>query len=513
MKFQYITRTILLLIILSLVELTYSQEWPKIYGDNFHAYVKNVFEDYDRGYLIGGDVLANANTFRYAWIIKTDINGNELWNKKFGNGIDQNYLGSYAKTIDQGLIVCGFTTIEDPQFDPFFFKLSNCGEIEWCKILLSEDYNGVKDVITVEDGYIGLLQYYRSDSLYSRIGLVKLNLDGEPLWIQYLAQADTLISNEEGHALLLTSNSNYLISGRCFYPGLKPFWISTDTAGEQIWDLKWSNCIGTCFQTIEHHDGIFYSMGYSVPPGSNNIPTIYKFDASGNEISKMLLLGDTVFASGGRSILKINYTTLLTGVVWSDLGYPNEVAHSEVFMVDTTGNLINRRLLLYEDTAPSILNLTFDNKIIVAGQYVVGSYWDIYLWKMNTELEDDTLYTQPLTYDSLCPYEIQSDTVDLDCGVFVNIDELPTKEEYESTVKISPNPARDWIVLSLPDIKLSGNNEITIYNLFGQEVMKNKVVPQNKIISLNIASLPPGLYLVTCKDSKNKMLTGKFVVN
>lgn len=98
-----------------------SQEWPKIYGDNVNAYVKIVLENYDHGIYICGDILANTSTFRYAWIIKTDINGNDLWNKKYGNSNYQNYLGSCTKTADQGLIACGNTTIADPQFDSFFF--------------------------------------------------------------------------------------------------------------------------------------------------------------------------------------------------------------------------------------------------------------------------------------------------------------------------------------------------------------------------------------------------------
>jgi hypothetical protein len=507
-------RIFLLIIILAQFFRGYSQNWPKIYGDNFDAYVNKVFEDYDHGYLIGGNVLANANTFRYAWIIKTDINGNELWNKKYGNGTDQYYLGSSAKTTDGGLIVCGNTTVEDTQFDPLFYKLNACREVEWCKILLSEGFNGATDVLSVEDGYIGILRYYGNDSLYSRISLIKMNQEGEPLWIQHLAQEDTLIYNEEGHALLLTSNNNYLITGRCFYPGLKPFWILTDTTGEQIWDLKWSNCTGTCFQSIEHHDGIFYSMGYSVPPGNTNYPTIYKYDASGYEISKTLLMGgDTISSSGGNSILKINDTSLLVGVVWLDYGFPNEIGHSEVFKIDTLGNLINRRLLLYEDTSPSILTLTADNKILVSGDYVVDNNWDIYLWKMNSDLEDDTLYTQPLTYDSLCPYEILSDTVDLDCSLFVNIDDIPTKELYESTIKISPNPAKDWITLTLPDNVSQGIMELAIYNIFGQEVMKTRAFIQNKTVSLNVSCLPSGIYLATCKDSKQRALNGKFLVS
>ncbi len=60
-------------------------------------------------------------------------------------------------------------------------------------------------------------------------------------------------------------------------------------------------------------------------------------------------MGDTVTSSGGGSILAINDTTLISGVVWNDLGFPNEIQHSEVFKTDTLGNLKQRRLLLYED--------------------------------------------------------------------------------------------------------------------------------------------------------------------
>jgi hypothetical protein len=336
-----------------------------------------------------------------------------------------------------------------------------------------------------------------------------MNLQGEPLWIQYLAQEDTLIFNEEGYDLLLTSTNNYLISGRCFYPGQKPFWIMTDTTGEQVWDLKW-NCRGTCFQTIEHHSGIYYGIGNSFPIYPN-VPTIFKFDNSGNEISKLFLMGDTVACSGGGSILAINDTTFLSGIVWNDLIFPNEIQHSEVFKTDTLGNLIQRRLLLYEDQCPTILKQTSDNKIIVAGNYVVDYYWDIYLWKMNSNLEDETLYTQPITYDSLCPYQILSDTVDLDCSLFVNIDEIPTKEVYESTIKISPNPARNWISLTLPDNVSSGVVELAIYNIFGQEVVKTNAVPQNHSVSLNVSNLSSGFYLAVCKDGKEKVFKGKFV--
>jgi hypothetical protein len=229
-------------------------------------------------------------------------------------------------------------------------------------------------------------------------------------------------------------------------------------------------------------------------------------------VDDFLLLGDTIFRGGGGSIMKLNDSTLLSGVVWGSYASGNEIIRSEILQTDTLGNLENRRILLVEDQSPKCLLLSSDNKILVAGNYVVDGNWDIYLWKMNQDLEDDTLYNQPITYDSLCPYQITSDTVDLDCGLFVAIDELPTKEEYESTLKMYPNPASEWITFTLPDNVAPGIIVLKIYNNFGQEIMKKAVIPGNRVISCNISEFSNGFYLAVCKDSHGRTFKGKFIV-
>ena len=489
-----------------------AQNWPKIYGDDIHAYVRRTIEDYDKGYIIGGSVLSDPNTLRYAWIIKADINGTELWNKKFGNGIDQFFLQSCAKMEDSGIVICGGTTIEDPQYDPLFFKLNICGELEWCKIFLSDGHNEATDLIAIEDGYIGLLKYYDGGPQYFRISLVKMDPSGEPIWIQHLAQEDSLIYNEEADYLYRTSDSHYLVSGECFHPGLKPYWITTDTSGIQMWDLMWQGGIGGAYQVIESNNGYFYSVGGLASTGMPITPVLFKLSNDGDAIYSEYLMGDTIDGGGAVSLCQYNDSILLTGIIWGGQPDPDIEYYSEIFMLDTLGNILNKKLLLNQAHAPQNIIRTFDDKIIVSGHYVVDNNWDIYMWKLNSDLEIDTLYTQPLTYDSLCPYQILSDTVDLDCSLFVNIDEIPTKEEYESTIKISPNPAVDWIALTLPDNVSSGNIELAIYNIFGQEVMKTSVVPQNRTVSLNISNLESGFYLAVCKDAKRKVFKGKFIV-
>ena len=181
-------------------------------------------------------------------------------------------------------------------------------------------------------------------------------------------------------------------------------------------------------------------------------------------------------------------------------------------MLDTLGNLINKKLLLNETRAPECIIKTTDGKILVAGDYVVDNNWDIYLWKLNSDLEFDTLYTQQLTYDSLCPYPITSDTIDLNCDLFVNIDEIPSKEEYEATIQVSPNPAKDWITLTFPDNISPGPVELSIYDLFGQKLLSEKINPGNRITSLSVSNLSARIYFIVATDARKQVMRGKFVV-
>jgi hypothetical protein len=102
--------------------------------------------------------------------------------------------------------------------------------------------------------------------------------------------------------------------------------------------------------------------------------------------------------------------------------------------------------------------------------------------------------------------------VDLNCSLFVNIDEIPTKEKYESTIKILPNPANEWITLSFPDILTNGKVELSIYDLLGRQVLSEKVYPENRLVSLNVSDLPSGIYLIETYDSRNQVMKGKFII-
>jgi hypothetical protein len=492
-----------------------AQNWPIIYGDNFDALIKDIHETYDRGFYLTAFTYTSQGVNKFGWIIKTDINGNILWDRKFGYGNDRNWFSDSYLTLDKGLIISGGTTkYSSGNLDPNFIKLNVCGEIEWCKVFQSPDQNYATGVLQLADGsYIGMLEYYGEGETYARISLVKMDQSGEPLWIHRLAQEDSLIDNESGLWLYLTTNNNYLVSGYAYHPGSYPFWILTDTSGVQIWDLFGDNFFGEAHQVIEKDTGIFYSTSYAIGDNGIQSPVLFKFNKFGDLIGEYNLMRDTIVMGSSTPIASIDDSSLIIGVGWKKVYYPLDDGYTEVFITDTMGNLKNRRQFFdHKYNSLQSIIVSSDHKILAAGNFVLDGNFDIYLWKMNDDLEDDTLYTQPITYDSLCPYEIQSDTVDLNCGVFVNIEEIPTKEEYESTVKISPNPARNWISLTLPDNVSQGNMDLAIYNIFGQEVLNWKGNSATRIISLDISSLSSGLYFVNGCDKRNHYLKGKFVV-
>ncbi|MBW6459420.1 MAG: T9SS type A sorting domain-containing protein [Bacteroidales bacterium] len=490
----------------------YAQDWPKKYGDNIHALVSNITESYDLGFNLTAFTYNYQGANDYGWIIKIDINANILWDKKFGDGNYGNWFSNSVNTHDNGLIVSGITNKYGNDYDPLFLKTDFCGEIEWCQVLKCPGLNFGTDVIQLDDGsYVGLLTYYGTGGSYARISLVKMDPSGEPVWIQQLAQEDTLIYNEEGGNLYLTADGNFLVTGHCYYPNLKPFWIKTDTNGNQIWDLKWPGGVGGVHQLIESPDDIYYCSGALASSNMPISPVIYKLDNDGNSIYHAFLLGDTIDGGEAKALTLYNDTVLSVGVIWGTKTFP-KVYYSEIILTDTLGSIINRRVLLNSAKAPNSIIKTSDNKILVTGSYVIDNNWDIYLWKMNADLEDDTLYTQPMVYDSLCPYQILSDTIDLDCDIFVNIEDIPTKEVYESTIKISPNPARDWALLTFPENFKNDQIYLTVYNTFGQAVIQKEVTITNNMYTLETSGLPSGLYITICRDKKKNAARGKFVV-
>jgi hypothetical protein len=86
---------------------------------------------------------------------------------------------------------------------------------------------------------------------------------------------------------------------------------------------------------------------------------------------------------------------------------------------------------------------------------------------------------------------------------------IPIGAAVEPNVRISPNPAKDWILIDLGTESTLSGKQILIYNQFGQVVMTATI--NNEKMSINIGKLSQGIYLIKIADRKQsyKIIKGQ----
>ena len=213
------------------------EQWNRTFGGSSNDTGRFVQQTLDGGYIIAGRTESFGNGGSDVWLIKTDPNGFEEWNQTFG-GTSNDFGCSVQQTLDGGYIMVGTTfSFGNGSYDAWLIKTNANGQEEWNQTFGGSDNDiGYSVQQTLDAGYIIVGDTGSFSNGWMDVWLIKTNANGEEEWNQTFGG----VNNEQGYSVQQTLDGGYIITGRTesFSDGIySAIWlIKTDADGEEEWN-------------------------------------------------------------------------------------------------------------------------------------------------------------------------------------------------------------------------------------------------------------------------------------
>ena len=224
-----------------------NEEWNQTFGgdgydsngdgyDNRGEEGHSVRQTVDGGYIIVANTFSFGNDQSDIWVIKTDSEGQEEWNSIFG-GSDEDYGRDIQQTTDGGYVITGYSEFFGNGADVWLIKTDSNGNEEWNKTMGDGWYGqrGYSVQQTTDGGYV-ITGYGNGNWDFI---LIKTDSNGNEEWNKTFAGSN----GDKGYSVQQTTDGGYIITGstESFGDGTDIWLIKTDPHGNTVPESEWEN--------------------------------------------------------------------------------------------------------------------------------------------------------------------------------------------------------------------------------------------------------------------------------
>jgi len=242
----------------------------------------------DGGYIITGYTQSTGDNEDDVYLVKTDSDGNLLWEKTFG-GTGYDIGHSVQVTKDGGYIITGGTTsFGAGKSDVYLVKTDSDGNLEWEKTFggLSNEI-GKSVQLTNDGGYILTGGNERSGPGKSYVYLVKTDSDGNLEWEKTFGSSK---EPEVGESVQVTKDGGYIITGGTSsfgtyetVGGSNVYLVKTDSDGNLMWEKVFGGIYEDySFSVQVTNDGGYIITGFTQLSEDSEDVYLIKTDSDGN---------------------------------------------------------------------------------------------------------------------------------------------------------------------------------------------------------------------------------------
>ncbi len=352
-----------------------TEQWSRTYscGQYCDQYAYSVVQTSDGGYMLAGYLHAGYAPY-WLWLVKTDSEGNTLWNKTYASDIGNSELRWVARqTSDGGYIAAGtqwWNENATERHEMWLTKTDSEGNELWNKtyggIDQSIDWAEAYSVWQTTDGGYALGGYtYSSESVYGAAYLVKTDSLGNEQWNKTYPAARIF-------SLQQTRDEGYILGGAMYYSGqndYSDFWLlKTDSGGNTQWNktydrTRWTEGSEEAYSVQQTSDGGYILAGYTdrvVDQLLIRYVWVVKADADGNMQADLAYGSENTRESVAYSVQQIADSSYIAA------GYITQPRDDDPYATDFLLLKFNLLMIIPEFTPNLVLPILLVSTLAIA---------------------------------------------------------------------------------------------------------------------------------------------------